>query len=326
MIIHRFCFVISLLGLAIPAGAEDIHFSSHKHDIAMPQTWVDQTISYDTNAKNADLVISLGQQTYPVLNEAIKKYAADNRLKIVINEGSCGISAGRLIRKKVDIAAFCCPPGKTDRLPGLKFHTVAIAPIALITHKDNPLSNVSLDQARKIFSGKHRKWDELVFNNNDYKGMQISPVGRLHCKVRPGHWRALLDDESRFSSSLFEVGVIPDMLVQIKNKRQAIGYETAFMIRHHKLENEIKTLRINGQSPHEHKSLLAGKYPLYRTYNLTTWSGKHNKKLANSLIEYVIQYIEQNHDKYEFVPKSKLVKAGWKFSNGELVGMPKHRN
>ncbi len=317
--------VLALLGLSISltaASDDNLHFSPHQNTITMPGSWVEQPVIYDSGDKNADLVISLGQQTYPALHQAIRKYARDNKLNIVIHQGSCGISAGRLMRKKVDVAAFCCPPGKTDRLPDLEFHTVAITPIALLTHKDNPLQNISLEQARDIFRGKHKKWGELINSDNRFKGMHISPVGRLHCKVRPGHWRTLLDDESKFSPSLFEVGVIPDMLEQIKSKSQSIGYETPFMVKHYRLRDQIKSISVNGYSPHNPDNVLSGKYPFYRTYNLTTWSNKHNNKLAKPLVNHVINYIENNYEKYEFVPKSRLLKAGWKFSGNELVGTP----
>lgn len=318
-----FCAVLLVLTPCLALAADDgLHFSSHKETINMPDSWLNQPVTYDAKDKNADIVVSLGQQTYPALHEAIRQYARENKINIVIHQGSCGISAGRLMRKKVDVAAFCCPPGKTDRLPGLKFHTIAIAPIALITNRDNPLQNITLEQARDVFRGKHKKWSELVASNNDFGAMHISPVGRLHCKVRPGHWRTLLDDENKFSPSLFEVGVIPDMLAQVKNKRQSIGYETPYMIKYNKLQQHIKTLSINGYSPHDPASLLNGKYPFYRTYSLTTWSNKQNNKLAQPLVDFVVEYIEKHHEKFEFVPRSMLVKAGWKFSGTELVGTP----
>lgn len=294
-------------------------FSATGETVAMPQAWRDAPVDYAEKDRGFDLVISLGQQTYPALHKVIGKFAEKSNLKIKVHQGSCGISAGRLVRKKVDIGAFCCPPGKTDRLPGLRFHTVGIAPIALVTNKANPIDNVSLAQARDIFRGKHRHWDELL-SGREFGGKRVSPVGRLHCKARPGHWHALLGGEREFSPSLFEVGVIPDMLAQIQDKADAIGYETAYMIKHYKAD-KAKTISIDGMDPMNLDNLRTGKYPMYRAYSLTTWDN-NKPELSRKLIDFVTGYIEEHHGKFGFIPKSRLVAAGWQFTGEELTGAP----
>jgi signal transduction histidine kinase len=65
-----------------------------------------------------------------------------------------------LSRKAADIGAFCCAPGITDRLPGLRFHTLGIAAVVLLVHPDNPVDNISIGQAREIFMGETIRWSE----------------------------------------------------------------------------------------------------------------------------------------------------------------------
>ena len=299
-------------------------FSDPSVHIEMSPEWEKQPVQYYDSDKGADVVISLEQQFYPVLLPVIEKYAKDHDLNIVVREGTCGITAGLLSRKAVDVGGYCCAPGSTDRLPGLRFHTLGITAIALIVHTDNPINNITLDEARRIFMGEIYRWSELKVSDKE-KGpnMPIQPVARLHCKTRAGHWRLLLDNEDMFSPVLQEVGVIPDMIAKIAVKRRAIGYETMMMVNRYEDKGRVKALSINGHDPDEKSYLLSGGYPLYRVYSLTTWE---DRSLANSkaskLVDYLMEEVERSHSRYDIIPASQLRKAGWKFNGDELVGEP----
>ena len=58
-----------------------------------------------------DMVVSLDQQMYPAIKPIIDDYAKKNAIKILVKDGTCGISAGMLAKKSVDVGGFCCPPG-----------------------------------------------------------------------------------------------------------------------------------------------------------------------------------------------------------------------
>lgn len=310
---------------AIVAASNGPAFSDPAQGATMSPAWIARDIEPVKNARQADLVVSLGQQTHPALAQIVKDYGRDNNLRIVLEEGTCGISAGKLIRKSVDVGGFCCPPGPTDRLPGLQFHTIGIAAIALIAHPDNPRYELSLAEARKLFGGQVRRWSGV---NEAGKGQQpfdqlVQPVGRLHCKVRPGHWRHLLDNEDQFSSRLYEVGVIPDMVAQVAQTPGAIGYETLFMTRHHRRSGNVKVLKLDGRHPGNLAEVKSGEYPLYRVYNLTTWRGDSpRKEAARKLIAFLKKHVEKVHKQYDIVPAEQLRQAGWQFQEDELVGEP----
>lgn len=288
------------------------------------QAWIDQEIIYDENIKDADLVISLGQQTWPALHKVVEEIAAKRGINVVIQQGSCGKTAKKLKRKAIDIGAYCCPPGKGDRLPGLEFHTIAITPLIFVTHPSNPLNNITSIEAQNIFRGEYALWSELPSaKQTEFAIEKIQPVVRLHCKKRPGHWRHLLKNEDLMSPRIFEVAVIPDMIKQVASNTSAIGIETPFMLEVHKKQGDLKILNINGHNPAQAQYLLNGEYPIYRTYNLTTWKGDGtNHKLANEFVQEVKAHIEAQGDRYGFIPVSKLKDVGWKFNGDELIAEP----
>lgn len=283
-------------------------------------------VQYDKKVGDVDVVISLGQQTYPALHKIVANIAREQGIKVDIQKGSCGSTARKLLKKSADIATYCCPPGKTDRLPGLEFHTIAITPLVLTTNSANPISNVSASDARKIFRGGYVSWSEVPgFQDatDQLTGKKIQPVIRLHCKKRPGHWRLLLDNQDLFSPRAQSVGTIADMIKQVSGNKTAIGYETPFMLKIHRDKGDLKILSIDGNHPDDLDKLLKAEYPLYRTYSMTTWTNENNKnEKAEKLLAAITEHIEEKGGQYGFIPASQLRLAGWKFRRDELVGEP----
>ncbi|MDP3296351.1 MAG: substrate-binding domain-containing protein [Thermodesulfovibrionia bacterium] len=310
----------TLKGLRGPA------FSDPSKIQEMPEEWGKQPIKYEASAGDADIAIALDQQMYPALSPFIREYAKSHNLKIAINEGTCGITTGMLSRKTADIGGVCCPPDVTDRFRGLQYHTIGIMSLVIIVHPDNPIDNITFEQAQKIFQGEITRWSELkTADGKKGPDTPIQVITRLHCKIRPGHWRLLLDNEELFTPGITDVGAIPDMIFQVAANQRAIGNELVSMVyQYEKNKGKVKILKINGYNPLELSNLLSLKYPLYHVYSLTTWEEKWvaNPK-AKKLVDYLMQEVELQGSKLYLVPVSQLKKAGWKFKGNELIGEPR---
>jgi phosphate transport system substrate-binding protein len=297
-------------------------FSDPNYRFPKSQDWIDTPLSYKVWAKNADMAITLDQHLYPALLPIIKSFAKQNNIDIAVKEGTCGISAGLLKQKGVDIAGFCCPPALNDRLPNLQFHTLGIAPLLLLVNPENPINDISLDDIRTIFQGKVKYWSKITSAKPKWPtDLPILLNARLHCKLRPGHWRLILDNEDLFSSNMQDVDSIPDMISIIASNKMAIGYEVEWMTHYYHQQGKTKALHINGFSPFKQKNLITAKYPLYRTFNLTTWENTENN-LPKRLIGHLINELPKLDKKYGFIPSEQLKKAGWKFKLNELIGEP----
>lgn len=323
---HKYLIITILLiassqqVLAESASIRGESFTKQKQTMNMPKGWESKTVDYGKKIKDADLVISFGQQTYPALHQLVEQYGKKHNMKIVIQSGTCGVSAGKLLRKSLDSGTFCCPPSTKDRLPGLEFHTMAISALAIFVNEKNPLNAVTTNQARKIFQGKIRNWNE--FNESKSFDDTIRPHVRLHCKKRPGHWTLLLKNQDLFSPTLKNIGVIPDLIAKVGQVTESVSIETPFMINSYK-KGPVKMLKVDGHAPTEIDYVASGQYPFYRTYNMTTWSngGKQRDKTMQ-LISFLREHIEKHSKQYSMVPVSKLKAAGWKFKKDELIGEP----
>ena len=292
-------------------------FEYSDKEVQKAPEWKEKSITYEEWARNADMAVTLDQHLYAIMLPLVQEFARDNDMDIAVKEGTCGISSGMIEKKSVDIAGYCCPAGSVDRLPGLSFHTIGIAPLAIIVHKDNPVDGITSDEARGLFSGKIRNWKEVGGAD-----MEVSPVARLHCKTRPGHWRLILDTEDDFAYHLQEVGTIPDMAHVVSVNRQAVGHLASWNIHIYEDKWKVKALSVNGLTPDNTDALMRGKYPFFRSYNITTWSGKNSNENARRLVKYLIDNTHKVDSRFSMVPASRLREAGWKFKGDELVGEP----
>jgi ABC-type phosphate transport system substrate-binding protein len=281
-------------------------------------------IRYEKWADKADISVTLEQDVYQMILPLIQKYEKQKGLKIAVKEGTCGISAGMLNRKVVDIGGFCCPPSREDRLPGLRFHTLGIVSKAFLVHPENPVESVTAKELMDIFRGKVYRWSEIIVKGGKPgPAWVIRPIGRFHCPLRPGHWRQLLDNKDLFSPRTYEVGSIPDMIAQISSNKGVIGWEVLGMVEHYKNVGKVKPLRIDGYPPTDGNAIITKRYPFYRTYNITTWEGigVENPR-ALELVDYLQKEVENIGPEFGFVSSSRLKKGGWKFKLDELTGEP----
>lgn len=287
--------------------------------LPMPGEWSRQPLKREP--RGVDLSVVIAQQTFQALLPFIHGFAAQQRLKIAVREGTCGVASGELAARVIDVGGFCCPPDEIDRLPGLTFHTLGITGLALFVHPDNPIESVSLAEARRIFGGEALRWNELSDPAAAAMASPIRVVTRLHCKARPGHWRLLLDDEDAFSRDSQDVSAISDIVRQVALHRNAIGYETVWHAQRYRNTHPVKMLRVNGFDPSDEEALLDLRYPLYQVIALTTWDGVAANPLADMLVAHLMAQEGAMTDA-RLVPARRLRDAGWRFRGAEVVGEP----
>lgn len=323
-------FIICLSSVAFADSGSDfgVAFTNPEETFPMPKEWEAQGIKYEDWASGADISVSLEQDVYQTILPMIEKYARDNKLKIAVKEGTCGIAAGALAKKTTDIGGFCCPAGREDRFAGLKYHTLGIVSIVFLVHPGNPVEGLTSAKLRDIYNGKLNWWSQIKdASGKPGPNWNIKAVARLHCPKRPGHWRLMIDGAEGFGARVIEVGSIPDMISSVAGNKDAIGWEVLSMVAKYGSLGKVKELDIDGLSPHDTDALASGAYPFYRVYNITTWtSPTAGNKKADQLVEYLKSEM-RNIDpaKFGFVSAERLRKAGWRFTGEELTGGPAKR-
>ncbi|WP_193771364.1 substrate-binding domain-containing protein [Candidatus Magnetaquicoccus inordinatus] len=309
----------------LPTTLKGPAFANPEEVATKEEAWQKQPIRYNAQDMGAEVVVLLDQNNYPGLLPLIQAFARKQQIKVVVREGTCGPAIEGLQRKEVDIGGSCCPPAAADRLPGLRWHTIGIAPLAILANAGDPITQLSAAEVRSIFRGEWLRWSQVPsVAQLVAKDLPIHPIIRFHCKTRPGHWRLLLDNKELFSSRADEVGSMLDMVTNIAKRRGTLGYEENWhTINQPRFRGKVKTLAVDGFHPHDRKAVASGKYPFYFTYNVSTWSSTTTSNAkASQLVEYLLAHAEEIDPSYHVVPASELKKQGWQFKGDELIGEP----
>jgi ABC-type phosphate transport system substrate-binding protein len=291
-------------------------FADPSETVEMDQEWLERNLKHPDDV-GADLYAVLSHQMFDLWDPWIDEFARKKKITIHTQYGVDGTSAGSLRRKEADVACYCGSPKSSDRMPGVTFHTAGVVPVVFFVNASNPVDDVNLDAAMKVFRGEINNWMEI-----GGEIMSIMPVARSHCKKRLGRWRPL-NNMDNLSPSAIKVGSIEDALEYVASTPGSIGYEILSRVEPYVRSGQVKVLTVNGMNPFNLEFLSQGKYPLYRAYTFTTWQGVGlENPLAGELVNMLLDKTSEKASDIFFVPAEDLRKSGWLFHGKELIGEP----
>ena len=163
--------------------------------------------------------------------------------------------------------------------------------LVVITHKDNPVNNISVKELKKILTGKITDWSEL----SDNQGKK----GKFNLYVRPGRIsgvgrslrQTLFDDTREVFAKTAKLkkssGVIEKAVVEDVNGIAVTGYSSA------NKRQGLKLLSLNGHKS-TMKNLATGKYPIYRLLILTFMKESLQDPDISDFVEYAKGYEASN--------------------------------
>ena len=177
---------------------------------------------------------------------------------------NAGIKAAKQNAPGHETFGFVCCPLSDEEIEKeqLIVYPLAKEPILILTHKSNPVNNLSVEQVRKIFRGDILNWKEVGGNDEP-----IVLVTRLHCKNRPGHWKTILPDEKQFRQERLNVKSAAAMVQRINDFKSALGHTGSTW--KFKPDDQVKAITVGGVAATA-ENLKSGKYPFYRVLSAVT--------------------------------------------------------
>lgn len=235
-------------------------------------TFSANTVNSDSIEQD-DALMGAGAHFAWILFDAIKAdlEAKTGRSTILFGENSmlgvgcnAGIKAAKQGTKSRETFGFVCCPLSAEEIEKdqLIVYPLAKEPILILTHKDNPINNLSSDQVRAIFRGELENWAEAGGADKP-----IVVVTRLHCKKRPGHWKTILANPKEFRQTRLNVKSAAAMILRMGDFRGAIGHTGATW--KFKTTDKTKIITIDGIEPTA-ENLRNGRYPFYRQLSAIT--------------------------------------------------------
>jgi ABC-type phosphate transport system substrate-binding protein len=206
---------------------------------------------------------------FDALKEDLER--ATNRETILFGENSMlgvGCNAGIKAAKQNTIGHetfgfVCCPlSDKEVEEKQLIVYPLAKEPVLILTHKTNPVNDLSVEQVKSIFRGDTLNWKDVGGNDEP-----IVLVTRLHCKKRPGHWKTILPNAKQFRQERLNVKSASAMVQRINDFKSAIGHTGSTW--KFNADDQVKAVTVGGVAPTA-ENLKSGAYPFFRQMSAIT--------------------------------------------------------
>ncbi len=161
-----------------------------------------------------------------------------------------------------------------EKAGGLVETVLAYDGIAIIVNNDNPVTNISLEDLTKVYTGEITNWKDLGGNDGE-----IVLIGREAGSGTRDGFETITDtkDLCKYRQELTSTG---DVITTVSTNPDAIGYASLASVK-----DSVKALTIDGVSPTE-ATIKDGSYPIQRPFVLVTKSGATLSETAQSFFDF----------------------------------------
>lgn len=234
-------------------------------------------------AKDDHITIAGSTTILPVSEKLAKVFHKKTGIKVSVHGGGStgGIKAAKLGTADIGASSRDLNPEEKSDLEEIAIGKDALA---IIVNKSNPVSSITLEQARGIFAGRIKNWKELGGLDKP-----IQPVNResgsgtreLFTEIV---MKILMQDKTEKFVPMTLSSIVNNSNAELKETiklvSNAIGYVSVGFT-----DDTVKILKINSVFPTK-ENILSEKYPLVR--NLYYLVKKQNKNLIRNFLEYVL--------------------------------------
>lgn len=163
---------------------------------------------------------------------------------------------------------------KDEEKNGLTSTTVAIDGIAMIVNTANEVSDLSLDQIAKIYTGEITNWKDVGGADQE-----IVVIGREAGSGTRDGFESITgtSDKCQMDQELTSTGAV---IQAVGVNEAAIGYASLAAV-----DDTIKTLTVEGVAPSE-KTVLDGTYKIQRNFNMITNDSKELSPAAQAFLDF----------------------------------------
>ena len=224
-------------------------------------TSADKSADEGTSNENLSGSLSLaGSTSMEKLCEALKESFMEKTPGVTVTVEYTGSGSGieSVTAGSVDIGDSSRALTDDEKANGVEENIVAIDGIAVITDKDNSVTELTSDDLKKIYTGEISNWKDL-----GGKDEAIVAIGREAASGTRGAFEELLDvkDQCKYAQELDSTGGV---LAKVASTPGAIGYVSLDVV-----DDTVNAESIDGVEPTE-EQILAGAYLLQRPFVMAT--------------------------------------------------------
>ena len=234
----------------------------------------------DEVSSNNKVTISISGSTSvgPLMGKLAEKYEEDNsNVSIEINEVGSSAGIKDAINGVSDIG-MSSRELKSEEASEVKPTTIAYDGIAIITNKNNPIKNLTMNEIKDIYTGKITNWSEIVGG----KDAPIVVVSREEGSGTRDAFQEIIGYESEelIANSLITNGTGSIKQTVIGNKN-AIGF-----VSFEYLDDEVNIVNVDNIEP-KAEMVQAGKYKISRPFIVVNKEGNLSEE-KQEFIDFIL--------------------------------------
>lgn len=231
----------------------------------------------DTPAASVSGTVSTDGSTSmeKVIGALSESYMAANK-DVTVNYNPTGSGAGITAVQEgtCDIGLSSRALKDEEKAAGLKETVLAYDGIAIIVHPDNPVSDLSIEQIAKLYTGEITNWKDVGGND-----AEIVVIGREAGSGTRDGFESITgtNDACKYRQELTSTG---DVITTVSQNPDAIGYASLAS-----LKDNVKALTVGGIAPTE-ETVKDGSYVIQRPFILVTKDGVELSETAKKFFDY----------------------------------------
>ena len=211
-----------------------------------------------------------------VIGSLKEQFQKDNDGQVTVSYDATGSGAGieAVTNGTTDIGLSSRALKDEEKAGGLKETVLAYDGIAIIVHPDNPVSDLSIEQIAKLYTGEITNWKDV-----GGKDAQVVLIGREAASGTRDGFESITGtkDKCQYRQELTSTG---DVITTVSQNPDAIGYASLASIK-----DSVKALNVDGVTPSE-ATVKDGSYKVQRPFVLVTVEGKALSPAAQSFFDY----------------------------------------
>ena len=255
--------LLVMMSLVACNGDKKGHESGHESGSTTTET---KSVSTDGSTSMEKVIGALGES-----------FMNNNKgVNFTYNPTGSGSGITAVSEGRCDIGLSSRALKDEEKANGLVETVLAYDGIAIIVNNDNPVTNISLEDLTKVYTGEITNWKDLGGNDGE-----IVLIGREAGSGTRDGFETITNtkDLCKYRQELTSTG---DVITTVSTNPDAIGYASLASVK-----DSVKALTVDGVTATE-ATIKDGSYAIQRPFVLVTKSGAALSETAQSFFDYAI--------------------------------------
>lgn len=232
--------------------------------------------------------------TIPITAELARQVISpDTDVYLSVDHNTTHVAYENLIVSKSKDLIFVTPPSDEETAMAaengvlLKKAPVALDGFVFITHRDNPVDSLTIEQIQDIYSGKIKNWKQVGGNDEKITAYQREKNSGSQTAMEEFVMKGRELMKAPQELYIEGMGTLIESVAEYSNETCSIGYTYCYYMNNLYRNPDIKLIRINGTEPSD-ENLKNGSYPFTVPYYEIIRLDEPEDSFASELFEYML--------------------------------------